>query len=66
MSERLSLTMTKKGEPEFFSFGLHFCVYLLLYACLRLLHLKVAEILYTMHVLCFHIYTRYIYCLIFF
>ena len=43
-----------------FSFGLHFCVYLLLYAALRLLHLKVAEILYSMHVLCFNIYTGYL------
>ena len=43
-----------------FSFGLHFCVYLLLYATLRLLHLKVAEILYSMHLLCFNIYTGYL------
>ena len=43
-----------------FSFGLHFCVYLLLYATLRLLHLKVAEILYSMPVLCFNIYTGYL------
>ena len=43
-----------------FSFGLHFCVYLLLYAAVRLLHLKVAEILYSMCVLCFNIYTGYL------
>ena len=39
-----------KGEPEFLLWVI-FCVYLLLYAGLRLLHLTVAQILYTMHVL---------------
>ena len=41
-----------------FSFRLHICAYLLLYAHPRLLHLKVAQVLYSMHVLCFHVYTR--------
>ena len=39
-----------KGKPGFLHWII-FCVYLLLYAGLRLLHLKVAQILYTMHVL---------------
>ena len=51
-----------QSEPEFLLWVI-FCVYLLLYACLRLLHLTVAQILYTMHVLCFIFsYTGYIYC----
>ena len=48
-----------KASLSFF-FGLHFCVYLLLYAALRLLHLKVAGILYSMRVLCFNIYAGYL------
>ena len=44
-------------KPEFL-FWVIFCVYILLYAGL---HLTVAQILYTMHVL-FHIYRGYIYC----
>ena len=41
-----------KGKPEFLLWVI-FCVYLLLYASLRLLHLTVgvAQILYTVHVL---------------
>ena len=39
-----------KGELEFLLWDI-FCVYLLLYAGLRLLHMIVAQILYTMHVL---------------
>ena len=42
-----------KSEPELFLCVI-FCVYLFLYAGLRLLHLTVAQILYTMHIL-FHI-----------
>ena len=52
-------TMIRENPSS--SFRLHFCVYLLLYAGLRLLHLKVVQILYTLHVLCFCIYTVYIY-----
>ena len=52
-----------KGKPEFLLWVI-FCVYLLLYASLRLLHLTVAQNLYTVHVL-FHIDTGYIYCSIF-
>ena len=59
MSERWVLDYCK-GEPEFLLWVI-FRVYLLLYAGLRLLHLTVAQILYTMHVL-FHIYTGYTYC----
>ena len=54
MSERWSLTIVMANWPEFLLWVI-FCVYLLLYAALRLLHLT-AQILYTMHVL-FHIYT---------
>ena len=36
-----------------YTFGLYFCVYLLLCASLRLLYLRVTQILYSMHVLCF-------------
>ena len=49
------------GEPEFLLWII-ICKYLLLYASLKLLHLKVAQVLLSMHVLCFHIYTGYIYC----
>ena len=55
MSERWSLTYCK-GTPEFL-LSVIFCVYLLLYASQRLLHLTVAQILYTMHVV-FHIFIQ--------
>ena len=48
-----------KGEPEFLLW-ITFCVPLVVYAILRLLHLKVAEILYSMHLLWFNIYTGYL------
>ena len=60
MSERWSLTIVKANLS--FSFGLYF-VYtsIVLYAGLRLLHLTVAQILYTMHVLIEDIFTAQIF-----
>ena len=49
-----------EGEPEFLLQITFLCI-LLLYAGLRLLHLKV---LHSMHVLCFHTYTGYLFLLL--
>ena len=51
MNKRQSLPMIRANLS--YTFGLYFCVYLLLCASLRLLYLRVTQILYSMHVLCF-------------
>ena len=43
--EQTLVTIIRANLSSFF--GLHFCVYLLLYAGLRLVHLKVSQILYS-------------------
>ena len=58
MSEHWSMPVIG-ANLSFFS-RLHFCVFHLLYASVTLLHLKVAQVVYSMHVLCLHIYTGYL------
>ena len=52
MNKRQSLLMIRGNLSC--CFRLYFCVYLLSFASVRLLYLRVAQILYSMDVLCFH------------
>ena len=62
MSGHWSLTIVKANQVSPLGF---ICVYLLLYAGLRLLHLTVAQILYTMHVFIEDIFTAQIFATMF-
>ena len=46
------------------SFGLYFCVYLLLCASLRLLHLKMSRVYLALYSVCIAIMFQYSYCVI--